>query len=244
VPRGLTVAELKPFHVEEWLDRHPGWKTGRRGAITAVQRAFNWAAKQGRIDENPLRHIEKPPGKRREMITSQQEFDTILAQYHDQEFRDLLIASWDSGARPHELFVVEARHLNVEHAVWIFPPEEAKGKKHWRVVHLSERLLEISKRLAAKHPEGPIFRNIDGVAWTANAVNSRFERLKHKLGKRYNTYAFRHSFGTQLLESGVDALTVSRLLGHRDLGMLQKHYAHIEKNNQFMKEQLKKREQS
>ena len=48
IPQGLTTARLKPFHVQQWLDANPGWKTGKRGAVIAVQRAFNWAVRMGR----------------------------------------------------------------------------------------------------------------------------------------------------------------------------------------------------
>ena len=65
-PRKLTVGQLRPFHVQQWVDAHPGWKTGKRGAIIAVQRAFNWAAKMGLIESSPIRHVEKPRAGRRD----------------------------------------------------------------------------------------------------------------------------------------------------------------------------------
>jgi len=37
----LSVDQLQPHHVQEWLDPHPGWSGGhRRGCIIAVQRPF------------------------------------------------------------------------------------------------------------------------------------------------------------------------------------------------------------
>lgn len=46
----LTVAKIKPKHITEWIDRHPGWtNTSKNDAISAVQRAMNWATKQGGI---------------------------------------------------------------------------------------------------------------------------------------------------------------------------------------------------
>src|SRR5262249_4522790 len=56
VPRDLTIDRPRPIHVQRWVDSHPGWKTGKRGAIVAVQRAFNWAAKMGLIESNPIRY--------------------------------------------------------------------------------------------------------------------------------------------------------------------------------------------
>jgi hypothetical protein len=43
-PKALTVDQLKPFHVQDWLDSKPTWNQNhRRGAVTAVKRAFAWA---------------------------------------------------------------------------------------------------------------------------------------------------------------------------------------------------------
>ncbi|MBV8267017.1 MAG: hypothetical protein JO252_11870 [Planctomycetaceae bacterium] len=44
---GTAAAKLKPYHVQQWLDANSGWKTGRRGAVIAVQHAFNWTARMG-----------------------------------------------------------------------------------------------------------------------------------------------------------------------------------------------------
>lgn len=58
----LLVAELKPFHVQEWVDSHEGWgNTTKRSAVTAMKRTFNWAEKQGRVAATPIRHAEMPP---------------------------------------------------------------------------------------------------------------------------------------------------------------------------------------
>ena len=32
----LTTAQLRPYHVQQWLDANPGWKTGKRGAVIVV----------------------------------------------------------------------------------------------------------------------------------------------------------------------------------------------------------------
>jgi hypothetical protein len=57
----LRLSDLGSTHVATWLDRHPDWKGCRRGAVTAVKRAFNYAYTEGKIDSNPLRTVKKPP---------------------------------------------------------------------------------------------------------------------------------------------------------------------------------------
>jgi hypothetical protein len=57
----IPARELKSIHVTRWLDAHPDWRGGRRNAVTAVKRAFNWADRQGTLSPTPLRNEEKPP---------------------------------------------------------------------------------------------------------------------------------------------------------------------------------------
>ncbi len=51
-------------------------------------------------------------------------------------------------------------------------------------------------------------------------------------------YSFRHSFATRLLESGVDPLTVSALLGHADGAMLARVYSHLGDSVDHLREAL------
>jgi integrase len=184
IPRALSVERLKPIHVQQWVDSQPGWGRGKRGAITAVQRAFNWAAKMGLIETRPVRHVEKPRAGRRDVVITPEEYAWILGQVKDEEFRDLLIVCWETGCRPQEVLAVEARHVDLDGGRWVFPPDEAKGKKAHRVVYLTDRALEITRRLIALHSEGPLFRNTDGRPWHPYALNCRFGRLRFSYGRQ------------------------------------------------------------
>src|SRR5262249_53200871 len=109
-------------------------------------------------------------------------------------FHDLLEFCWETGVRPQEAKVIEARHFIPDRCRLEIPQEEAKGRKRWRVVYLTPRAAEIVARLAAEHAEGPIFRNRSGRPWTTFAVNCRFCRLQEKLGTKYALGALRHTF--------------------------------------------------
>ena len=97
-------------------------------------------------------------------------------------FRDVLEFAWETGVRPQEVRGLEARHVALDRHLAAFPPAEAKGKKRWRVIHLTIKAEEIVKRLVAANPEGPIFRNQDGNPWKKYAICCRFFRLKERLG--------------------------------------------------------------
>ena len=138
--RGLAISELKPFHVQQWLDANPGWKTGERGAVIAVQRAFNWAAKHG-ADRPPARSATSRSRRPGGATTSSRpsEFAAILGHVKDQEFRDLLDRLLGDRLPAAGGLAVEARHVDLAERRWVFPVEESKGKKQQRVVYLTER---------------------------------------------------------------------------------------------------------
>jgi integrase len=186
--RELSVTGLEPIHVYQWADSHPGWKTGKRGAMTAVQRAFNWAAKAGLLKaaggRSPLAALEKPPQGRRERLVSAGEYREVMSLVRDEEFRDVLELAWETGCRPHELFTVEASHVDLATGRWVFPIKLSKGRKVQRVVFLNDRALEVTRRLVLKHPSGPLLRNTGGVPWCASAVKCRFQQLCRTLGRR------------------------------------------------------------
>ena len=118
------------------------------------------------------------------MVITPGEYAWMLGQIKDEEFRDLLVVCWETGCRPQEILAVEASHVDLDGERWVFPPEEAKGKKAHRVVYLTERALEMTRRLAARHPEGPLFRNTDGRPWHPYALNYRFGRLRFAHGRQ------------------------------------------------------------
>ncbi len=178
----LVVGRLKPHHVHSWTDAMTCGNTVKRGALTAISRAFNWAEEMGHIDANPIPKIKKPPAGNREQVISPEEYQEILTHVTNG-FRDLIVTAWETGARPQEITRVEARHVDLKNGRWYWPAGEApKGKKE-RSVYLTKAALAITKRLMLKNPEGPIFRNEDGEPWTPFAICCSFTRLQIATGR-------------------------------------------------------------
>jgi integrase len=86
------------------------------------------------LDRSPIAHLEKPPAGRREQVATAEEYRALLSLTRDREFRELLTAAWETGARPQEILHVEARHVDLQNARWVFPPAESKMKRFPRIV--------------------------------------------------------------------------------------------------------------
>lgn len=239
---GFAIARLEGIIVTQWLEANPDWApTTAHDAASTVQRAFTWAVKRGHLPKSPVAIIEdKPRPTRRETVFSTAEWNELRHLVKDQAFGDLLDLMWSTGCRPIEARTIEAKHIDLGNAMAIFPPSEAKGEKHERVIFLPDEAISICKRLIALHPQGPICRNTEGRPWTKGAVNCRFTRLRKKLNRPACAYAVRHSFATEGLKQGIDALTLAQIMGHRDTTMLAKHYAHLSRNPDYLRDTIRK----
>lgn len=244
LPEGFCLSRLKPLVITRWLDSNPKWAVGsRRGAITAVKRALSWAEQEGAIERSPLRHLKRPAMPRRTTTLTKHQKELILASVAKDSFRDLLIAAEATGARPQELWRVEARHFNSKQGIWIFPQEEHKtGAKTGRprVVYLTPQMVDLSRRLADMWPKGALFRSPKGKPWDSNIVRLRFKRLRNRfpeeLPDNLCLYVYRHTFATDALEQGLNPITVAELLGHSDASMLSRVYQHLADRHDHMSE--------
>jgi integrase len=178
IPKGLQVASLKPNHVTQVIDSHAKWSPStKHGFARCVQRAFRWAADEGLIASTPLAGLTKPEAEARDIVISEEEYEQIPTAVNEPNFRDLLIVAFETGARPRELRIVEALHVQIEQGRWVFPRKQAKGKRQPRVIYLTDKAMEITKGLMKVHPQGPLFRNSRGDPWNRWSISLASDRL-------------------------------------------------------------------
>jgi len=241
IPKGLSVAELKPFHVTKAMDPFPNWSNNtKHDFIGAIKRAFNWAVDEELIDRSPLTRVKKPAREAREMAVSPAEYVTVLTAVVEPNFRDLIELSWETGSRPQELRKIRAEYFDAESSRIVFPPKQAKGKKYHRVIYLTATAKAIVARLAETRPDGMLLLNSEGNPWTKDAINCAFCRLEKKIGKKYHLGAFRKGFATEALKAGVDVVTLGHLMGHRDTSMIARVYGQVQNDPSHMADSAKR----
>lgn len=226
----VRVADLKKSKVEQWLaTKGPSLATRRAYAVT-LKAALAWCKEDGHTAAEPLRKLPLPPVTRRERTLAPGEREAILAA-SPPAFRDLLVALSESGARPHILLELEARHIDWRDGTARVP---SKGRPY--VVILTPRLLELVRQLAERNPTGCLFRNTRGEPWTRNAVRCMFRRICRRLNlARVSAYAYRHSFATDALERGVAPASVAALMNHTDLSMISRVYSHLSERRETLR---------
>lgn len=111
------------------MAKHPTWSSfSQNSAIRAVQRAFRWGFRMGLIPSNPMQYVEMPSCRRREEILTPEQYQEVLENIQSKHFKLLIMAAWETGARPQMLIRVEVRHVNLANKRWVFPPKNLRSR--------------------------------------------------------------------------------------------------------------------
>jgi len=138
---------------------------------------------------------------------------------------DVASVMLETGMRCGEVYQLKRQDVHLDKNYL----QVAKGKTRSSVqrVHLSDGARKVLSYRMQKLKGENLFprRDIDGAEPTPSLYESHLKTVR-SLGYSFRLYDCRHTFATRALESGVDVLTLSQLLGHANLKMVGR-YAHI-----------------
>lgn len=112
-----------------------------------------------------------------------------------------------------------------------------KNQQSIRQIPIDENTVKILKDYKQNHyQENKMGRICYG---TSNSYTNR--KLKQLVGRNVHNHSLRHTYASFLILKGVDLISISQLLGHENLNITLKTYAHQldklkEKNNQQIKQ--------
>jgi integrase len=236
------AGDLEPRHALAWIDGNPTWhQSARAQALRHVKAALAWAKRVGHIGSNPLEALSSGHNKIREAIPTEEQVAALLATVSGP-MRDVVYALVESGCRPGELRTLTAAKVDLGAGVWrVLNKTRGKTGLTYRSVYLTEGLIELSRRLIEQWPEGPIFRNMKGRAWTATGLPGRLGEIRKKAGipAEVSLYGMRHRFVTTALSNSVPIATVAELVGHRDTKMISRVYSKLNREADHLREAAK-----
>jgi len=136
----------------------------------------------------------------------------------------VLTVLFATGARPFEVRIAEAKHL--QGGTLVLPVAGAKKKRKERRIVLRGESLALVKKLAAEHPTGPLFRRASGKRWTASGLSHAVSAVAALAGVECSAYAFRHSVATDATRAKENPIILATALG-TSVQMLEQVYAHV-----------------
>jgi integrase len=234
---------LIPHDLNSWIAAQKNWKGSKRHARAIVKRAFEWARKEGLLTKNPFADVVVGKSGRRERILSKEEREEIMRSVHDARFKEFLTALQETGCRPSEISKVTAADVDLELGIWVLKSHKtAKKTGRDRVIYLTPTMVEFSKTLISRHPDGPLFRGRGGIPLSKEIIRNRFRRLRLKLPHlgSFSAYTYRHSYCTDALVNGVGIAHVAELMGHTSTEMVSRVYSKLSQQVQHMREAAKR----
>lgn len=234
----VDLSAAKPWHLRLWIDAQTKWQSDwtRKGAISTIQRCFNWALKLGIIERNPFYGVSQCEGEPGRAMTDN-EFRAAL-RASSVPFRRVLMFLRYTGCRPGELAQIKPDNIDEARGVCLLNHHKTvKKTRKPRVIVLHP----VAKRLCSylirtQFPDQPrLFVNTRGTGWTRYALACRMKRLRKRLGlpKDCKNYSLRHKFCTDAIRNGVDVMTLAVLAGHRSI-TTTKRYVHIDDDLDYL----------
>jgi integrase len=243
VGKQRQVIRLCETDLDKWCRLQTTW--GENTCVRAkaiVLAALNHGIKKLGMPVHPLMHVRPGTCGSRDRYLTLEEREKIRIAVKGA-FADYIFALEQTGARPFsEVAKVTASNVNLELGTWTLEKwknsRKQKGLK--RTIYLTPSMLELTRRLMNQYPEGPLFRNTCGRAWTRQALTARFRALGERLGiENLMAYNIRHLFITDALARGIPVAVVAELCG-TSIQTIQKHYNHMNVMHDVLREAARK----
>jgi site-specific recombinase XerD len=233
-----SFTEVSENDINDYIGSNSNWliasKLRKYSTITTF---YQWLFRRKYIKEYPIENkirfgrIDKKP----KFLKGEDKIDIVeflkqrkeeTGKYSDDRNYVLFQTMYKTGIRREEVVTLKVEDLNFNGqnpSVKI----NGKGSKE-RYVPLTKDIIVELKRYLKEYEikEGYIFRNKKGEQLTPISVNKLFEKIKDKTGVKITPHVTRHSFATDLLNSGADTRDIQQLLGHANLNTTQT-YTHV-----------------
>jgi site-specific recombinase XerD len=211
-PEQLGLEEVRQYQVYLVQEKKASWCSFNQ-AVCALR--FLYRITLPRAWPVSMIPFPKRP-KKLPVVLSPEEVQQLLACAKPLKHRLILTTLYAAGLRLEE--GLQLRVADIDSARMLLRVACGKGAKE-RLVPLSPRLLtELREYYRACRPASWLFPSSQADAPLSDAtVQKACKRAARAAAmvKRVTPHTLRHSYATHLLESGVDLLTIQRLLGHR-----------------------------
>jgi len=189
--------------------------------LAALRKFFSWAKATRKVEEAPteaVKGIRSDP--RAPKALDKREVDRLIRMVEkDGSKRDLAILQTlrHTGLRVGELCALRLDDVEISERKGRLTVRSGKGSKH-REVPLNvdaRRAISAYQEVRPEVVDDHLFIGQRGEGLKVQAVENIVEKYARLAGlEEVTPHTLRHTFGTQVLRSGEDLVTVARLLGH------------------------------
>ena len=214
-----------------------------RGLHAMLRQCLDQAVQERLIPYNPAACCKLPPKEKKEMHTLPAEkISAYLAAADEHGVLPMFYLELTTGIRRGELVALLWDDLDLEAQTLIISKSagringevkvtQPKTANSVRTIFLSRETVDLLIQEHTKHPTNPIMfpSPVTGRLYGPDCVGRLHKTLLRKAGITENIpfHGLRHTYATLAIQQGVDAKTVSSILGHYSAGFTLDTYTHV-----------------
>ena len=249
----LTTLELQQFYNQVKaggrVKKYDGMKDRSlsvrtvRGLHAMLHLCLDQAVRERLIPYNPAAGCRLPPKEKKEMqIIPSEKIGAYLRAAEEHGVLPMFYLELTTGLRRGELVAllwtdldVKEQTLSVSKSAGRFKGEvkvtQPKTANSVRTIYLPKETVDLLVQEHEKHPSNPYMfpSPVTGRMYGPDCVGRLHKTLLKKAGITENVrfHDLRHTFATLAIQNGVDAKTVSSILGHYSAGFTLDTYTHV-----------------
>jgi integrase len=150
----------------------------------------------------------------------------------DPDFRPLVQAALETGARYGELTRLEVHDFNADAGTVAIRKSKTGKPRH--IVLTDEGAAFFQQYCAGRAGNELMFVHADGNGWKASEQGRPMDDANEraKLKPPITFHGLRHTWASLAVMNGTPLMLVAKNLGHADTGMVEKHYGHWAPSNE------------
>jgi len=150
-----------------------------------------------------------------------------LINASDPDFRNLVQAALQTGARYGELCRLKALDFNPDSGTLAIPKSKSGKARH--IVLTEEGATFFAQLCAGRAGSETLLRRPNGEAWGPSNQTVPIGKACRRAGisPPINFHCLRHTYASLAVMNGVPLHVIAKNLGHADTRMVEKHYGHV-----------------
>ena len=253
---GTKIPKLNSIQIQKYYNDLSKDKSYTQiNTLNTILKVFlNWCCKNGYLIKNPCLNLNLKGNKtdiinqkRKDVeILNQKEIKFIKEHIKGTDFELIFLLDLGTGLRLGELLALDWEHINlrskeltVEKSVKEVYIYDNADKKHietiiqtpktrnsFRTIPIPSSLIDILNNMPKK--KGYLFLDKQGNLLKGKNVSSKWTKILKECDIPHKKFhSIRHTYGSMLLQKGVDIETVAELMGHTAISITQM-YMHSE----------------
>jgi integrase len=222
----IPVSEINKMHLSQWLGKIQKEKNYSARTMVLLKYCFNpfftYLLELGVIRKNPLAQVKlNRHGLRKEerVYLAESEVAEIIARLQRASPHEIYPVSYfqlHTAAYVGEVVKLKWHQIDLEAATVSLP---ASGSTNERKLNLSPQLVTMLRTLPRRSEF--VFTREDGDAWSVPSYYRKFSQVRDRIAfnRKFDSYAFRHTFAYHFLRKGGTISQLQVLLGHRGIDM-------------------------